>query len=136
MTVGTTPAARGSFGNTARFATLSGGLARTGFGGGDGRPGKFWSQHSVLVLIDQAMRHVIGATAVYRHVSKLLIRPKGANLILTYLVLFAGAAVAGAGAAALGVRCLRLGPAELLFTPVQREEAPMTYRFLESAFRL
>jgi len=53
----------GSFGNTARFATLSGGLSRTGVGGGDGSAGKLRSQHSVLVLIDQAKRHVFGANA-------------------------------------------------------------------------
>ncbi len=80
LTIGTTPAATGSFGDTARFATLSGGLARAGLGSGDGRAGRFWSQHSVLVLIDQARSHVIGATAAYRDVSELLIRRKRGKL--------------------------------------------------------
>ncbi len=56
---------------------------------------------------------------------------KRAYLIVTYLVLFAGVAAAMAGAAAFGVRCLRLGPAELLVTPVHSEVAPAAYQFLE-----
>lgn len=59
-----------------------------------------------------------------------VLRPGALGVAATAVLLFAGAAMTVAGATAFGARWLRLGPAELLGTPVQREEAPTAYQFL------